>query len=110
MTFEHMASRLLVWSLLCGTCTVFYTVKYTQVKAFENERNSFVSAQIESGNKTVYLPHYPAYLEYYTEGTTPRLFRWYGMWETRYKDFYDIDQSVRVEPISYARYKQIKNK
>lgn len=90
--------------------SVFYTVKYTQVKAFENERNSFVSAQIESGNKTVYLPHYPAYLEYYTEGTTPRLFRWYGMWETRYKDFYDIDQSVRVEPISYARYKQIKNK
>ena len=31
--------------------SVFYTVKYTQVKAFENERNSFVSAQIESGNK-----------------------------------------------------------
>lgn len=90
--------------------SVFYTVKYTQVKAFENERNSFVSAQIEAGNKTVYLPHYPAYLEYYTEGTTPRLFRWYGMWETRYKDFYGIDQSIRVEPISYARYKQIKNK
>lgn len=31
--------------------SVFYTVKYTQVKAFENERNSFVSARLNPAIK-----------------------------------------------------------
>ncbi len=90
--------------------SVFYTVKYTEVRAFEKERNSFVSAQIEEGNKTVYLPHYPAYLENYTEGTTPRPYSWYSLWEKRYKDFYGIDQNISIETISYSQYKQMKNK
>ena len=77
---------------------------------FRSERNSFVSAQIEEGNKTVYLPHYPAYLENYTEGTTPRPYSWYSLWEKRYKDFYGIDQNISIETISYSQYKQMKNK
>lgn len=48
----------LVIIALCASC-VFYAVKYTQIKHFEDERNSFIISQIESGNKTVYLPHFP---------------------------------------------------
>ena len=96
----------LVIIALCASC-VFYAVKYTQIKHFEDERNSFIISQIESGNKTVYLPHFPKELESYTEGTTPRLFRWYGIWENRYKEFYNIDNDISVQPISYNAYRHI---
>ncbi len=96
----------LVIIALCASC-IFYAVKYTQIKHFEDERNSFIISQIESGNKTVYLPHFPKELESYTEGTTPRLFRWYGIWENRYKEFYNIDNDISVQPISYNAYRHI---
>ncbi len=111
-TYSSPVNKKAVFSLVLvgvALCTVFYTVKYTKVNEFENERNSFVTAQIKQGNKTVYLPHYPKSLEAYTEGTTPRLFRWDEMWEVRYKDFYNIDSSVTIKPISYRQYQLMKN-
>lgn len=109
---EHINKKAVFSLVLVGVVIgcVFYGVKYTKINEFENERNSFVSAQIKQGNKTVYLPHYPKSLESYTEGTTPRLFRWDEMWEVRYKDFYGIDSSISVRPISYHRYQLMKNK
>lgn len=97
---------LVIAGVIAGS--VFYISTYNKIADFDEERTQYVYTQIEEGKTTVYLPHFPSKLELYTEGTNPDLFKWYSIWEERYKDFYNIDEDITVQPISYSRYVSMK--
>ena len=50
-----------------------------------------VQAQIDRGEKKIYLPMYPAYTGDYIRGSTPKDG---SVWEERYKMFYHIDPDI----------------
>jgi len=94
--------------LLISLCiiTVFYSFTFTKISKFESERTSYVQQQIKNGNQTVYIPEYPKSIIGFTEGTKPES----KMWQTRYKDFHNIDQNINLVPITYNEYERQKNK
>lgn len=105
---KNAARLLAITALLCVSLAgSYYAVNYNRINDFETERTEYVRQSVESGSKTVYLPKYPKKLEMFTEGTTPRLSRWNTIWESRYKDFYNIPQNVKIIPVSYSYYKNV---
>ena len=56
---------------------------------FKNK--AYVQAQIDRGEKKIYLPMYPAYTGVYIRGSTPKDG---SVWEERYKMFYHIDPDI----------------
>lgn len=96
--------RIINAALLASLCivTVFYGNKFTKIAAFENERTSYVQEQVKAGNETVYIPDYPKSLKRFTEGTKPEK----ELWQTRYKDFFGIDQNINLTPIPYSEYEK----
>ena len=66
---------------------VFYATVFVQIKDYSVGREAYVQAQIDRGEKKIYLPMYPAYIR----GSTPKDG---SVWEERYKMFYHIDPNI----------------
>lgn len=108
---NHFKVQIKVKNILCAMLLVgviisgsFYIVKYNQISDFETQRITYLQEQINDGKSTVYLPEYPNNLKAYTEGTSPQKYKWYTIWENRYKDFWGIDKNINIEQISYEKY------
>ena len=71
--------------------SVFYATVFVQIKDYTDQRAAYVQAQIDRGEKKVYLPMYPTYTSDYIRGSTPQDG---SVWEERFKMFYGIDQSI----------------
>ena len=70
---------------------VFYATVFVQIKDYSVGREAYVQAQIDRGEKKIYLPMYPAYTGDYIRGSTPKDG---SIWEERYKMFYHIDPDI----------------
>ena len=70
---------------------VFYATVFVQIKDYSVGREAYVQAQIDRGEKKIYLPMYPAYTGDYIRGSTPKDG---SVWEERYKMFYHIDPDI----------------
>ena len=70
---------------------VFYATVFVQIKDYSVGREAYVQAQIDRGEKKIYLPMYPAYTGDYIRGSTPKDG---SVWEERYKMFYHIDPNI----------------
>ena len=70
---------------------MFYATVFVQIKDYSVGREAYVQAQIDRGEKKIYLPMYPAYTGDYIRGSTPKDG---SVWEERYKMFYHIDPNI----------------
>ena len=51
---------------------VFYATVFVQIKDYSVGREAYVQAQIDRGEKKIYLPMYPAYTGDYIRGKHPQ--------------------------------------
>ena len=69
---------------------VFYATVFVQIKDYSVGREAYVQAQIDRGEKKIYLPMYPLYRRLYSRQHPKDG----SVWEERYKMFYHIDPDI----------------
>lgn len=84
---------------------VYLSTVFANVHNFTVEREKYIAAQIEEGNKEVFLPQYPIYCSGYILGSTPADD---SIWEDRFKAFYHIDKDIDLIVIGNKEYESMK--
>ena len=82
----------------CFACLVFIFSMYSTIHNYEMKRNEYVKKQVEAGYDTAVVCKLPYGSQVWTGDPTS------GIWEERYKYFYNIDQEVEFELVDYKAF------